>query len=126
MAVQSYSTVWIYTRGLIDYARKLIVNDYLVDVKYVSGIVNDQATDRECINYFTTTVSFIKAEGAYPTGAPDPAPGFWCSLPFSVCEVPLPSVFRVVCCACPCYLGLVIVSGLLLPLQWWYFLFSSQ
>jgi len=27
-----------------------------MDVKYVSGIVNDQATDRECINYFTTTV----------------------------------------------------------------------
>jgi hypothetical protein len=71
-------------------------------------------------------VSFIKAENAYPTGAPDPVPGFWCSLPFSLCDVPLPSVFSVVCCAYPCYLGLVIVSGLLLPLQWRYFLFSSQ
>jgi hypothetical protein len=33
---------------------------------------------------------------------------------FSLCDVPLTSVFSVVCCACPCYLGLVIVSGLLL------------
>jgi hypothetical protein len=49
-----------------------------------------------------------------------------CSLPFSLCDVPLTSVFSVVCCACPCYLGLVIVSGLLLPLQWRYFLFSSH
>jgi hypothetical protein len=40
--------------------------------------------------------------------------------------VPLPSGFSVVCCACPCYLGLVIVSRLLLPLQWRYFLFSSH
>jgi hypothetical protein len=71
-------------------------------------------------------VSFIKAEDAYSTGAPDPAPGFWCSLPFSLCDVPLPSVFSVECCACPCYLGLVIVSELSLPLQWRYFLFSSQ
>ena len=71
-------------------------------------------------------VSFIKAEDAYPTGAPDPAPGLWCSLPFSLCDVPLTSVFSVVCCTCSCYLGLVIVSGLLLPLQWQYFLFSGQ
>ena len=74
-------------------------------------------------------VSFYKAEDAYPTGAPDPAPGFWCSLPFSLCDVP-PFLqfllFSVVCCACPCYLGLVTVSGLLLPLQWRYSLFSSQ
>ena len=97
-----------------------------MDVKYVSGIVNDQATDREYKLLYYNCVSFIKAEDAYPTGAPDPAPGFWCSLPFSLCDVPLPSGFSVVCCACPCYLGLVIVSGLLLPLQWRYFLFSSQ